>query len=299
MARLFNRTSALTLAKPTGFFAQEQANAIVIRQMRVRFKVEKHLGAEPNTATIMIDNLAERTRAALQVKPLHVRLDAGFDGEAARIFTGDLRHAFSTQDGPEWVTTLQVADGDRANRFARVTRSYRAGVDLRTAVTEAARALGLEVPRDVAASPELARQFSAGLTLSGRAAAELTRLLRSRGLSWSVQDGQLVILSATGTTAERAIILSKDLIGSPELGAPLVPPTTSSSDATPGTSSIVRATGKPILFARCLLHAGILPGRRVRIESAEISGLFRVHRVLHAGDTHGREWITEFEGTPV
>jgi hypothetical protein len=300
MARLFKRAAAVTLAKPTSFFAQEVGNAIVVRDLHVRFEIEKHLGSDPNTCTLMIDNLAERTRAAVQVKPLHVRVDAGYDGEVARLFTGDLRFGSSMQTGPggtEWTTTLQVADGDRANRFARVSRSYRAGVDVRTAVTEAARALGLEVPRDVATSPDLARQFAAGLTLHGNAASELTRLLDRVGLSWSVQDGQLVILSDSSTTADRAIVLSNDLIGSPELGAPLTPPTTATTSTK--TQAGIRASGKPILNARCLLHPGITPGRKVKIEAAAIKGVFKVRRVVHRGDTHGSEWTTEIEATPV
>lgn len=284
MAQLFDRAFRLTVAKPDGFFLQRGTNALVIERLRADFQAEKHLGKEPNTCRISVTNLAETTRVALQGKPLYVRLEAGYEGQVQRLFEGDLRWSQSVREGADWVTSLELGDGERAYRHARVPpRSYRAGVDVRTALTETARAMGLTLPAEAAGLRELSKQFTGGLTLSGVAADEMQRLLAPFGLVWSVQDGRLQILSASGTRADEALVISQDtgLIGSPEYGAP------------------ANAKDKPVLSLRTLLYPSVTPGGKILVQARAVRGVFKVQRVTHVGDTHGGAWDTEIEATPV
>jgi len=287
--RVFHRNASLTLARPRGtgadsYFTQD-ANAVVITELRMVGRIEKHLHAEPNTCTIDIYNLADATRAAIERKPLHIRFEAGYDGEFKRIFTGDLRRGWTTTEGPDRVTHLEIADGDRAYNHARVGRSFRAGVDKRTAVKEIARSMGLKVPTSIEEARELADQFASGLTLQGPSQRELTRVLRSAGMSWSVQNGSLQILRNTDVRADQAIVISEDtgMIGSPDYGPPKKPGATA------------------MLTAVVLLKPELTPGGRVLVDSRDIKrGLFRVERLIHVLDTDPRgPWQTEIEAKPL
>lgn len=288
---LYGRNARLTLARPRGggadsYFTQE-ANAVEITELRVSFQITKSLGSEPNTCVIEVYNLADVSRTAIERRPLHVQLEAGYDGEYARIFTGDLRWGSSTHESVDWVTRLEVADGDRAYNHARVKRSFKAGVDKKTVLDDIAKSMGWKgLPKSLDDARELVEQFSSGVTLQGPSRVEMDRVLKSAGMSWSVQDGQLQILRSTDVRRDRAFVVSQDtgMIGVPVYGAPK------------------KAGEAPILSVKMLLAPEVLPGGRIQLatKNKSINGFFRVERVVHTGDTDPRgEWQTEIDAKPL
>lgn len=283
MARLFKHAAAVTIARPiAGRFFGEEPNAIRATGLRATFEVERSLRKEPDSATVRVYNLAQNTRSEIEKLPLFVRLDVGYDGQLEQLFAGDVRYGISRRDGVLWETSLELGDGERAHRFARVNRSLGAGVDTLTAVREVARSMGLEVRVSPTSALQLRSQYAAGLALSGPARNELDRLLGRHGMTWSIQSGRLQILRLAEARVDLAPIVSQDsgLVGSPEWGPP------------------AKKGAPPTLHFSVLLHPGILPGGRVQLNSRAIRGIFRVARVLHKGDTHGNEWVTDVESVP-
>lgn len=284
MTTLFNRQAEVTLARPlTDADLAEpviRPNAVIVKGLRVVCHAEKHLEKEPNTCELSIFNLAEGTRKEVQHKPLWVRIDAGYEGELRRVFSGDVRWAESIHDGVNWETRLQLGDGDRnVSGGARVSRSYRAGVDARTAVVEAARAMGLKVRLSPLAELDLRQQFAGGLVLTGPAHRGLSQVLDAFGMNWSIQDSTLQILRGDETVATEVVVVSQEtgMVGTPAFGSP----------PEPGK--------KPILPVTKKLDARIKPGGRVIVKSRSIEGLFRCERVAHDFDTHGEAWDTQME----
>lgn len=143
--------------------------------------------------------------------------------------------------------------------------------------------MGLRVPKSAADAQELLTTFATGLTLEGPSQKELTRLLAPRGFKWSIQDSKLQILRDTDVRTDEAVLIIADtgMIGSPESGAP----------KNPGDV--------PILTVSTLIDPRLVPGVRMRVESRNISGLYRVEQVRHVGDTHGDDWTTRVEAKPV
>lgn len=280
--RLFSRAWKVTAYQgaPLQYFTRLR-KAIDLTSLRIQFSVEMHLDSEPNTARVTVTNAARATRAFLTARPLIVQIDAGYDGVARHLFTGDLRFGESTHEGTEWSTTIELGDGDRAFRHARVSRSYRAGTSVVVALREAAASMGLDLPVPIITSPALATQFAAGVVLHGPARDELTKLLAPYGYSWSVQAGKLVILRDGDTAADKALVISEEtgMIGSPELGAP-------------------ESGGPPHVTVRSLLYPEVVPGGKVSIQGQAVRGIYKVLRVTHAGDTHGGDWTTEIEARP-
>lgn len=272
--RLFKRAVQLTLAKPSGA-------ATVIRDLRVTFSIEKNLKKDPNTCKISVYNLAPQSRALVQVKPLTILLEAGYDGDVKRIFQGDLRYAESTHLGVSWQTSMQWADGDRAYRTARVSRAFKAGVSSRAMLSECAKSLGLILPASASARSELDTITEAGEALQGSAHEEFTRILAKHGLHWSIQDSKIQILRDGEARPDEALPVSQTtgLIGNIEYGAPTKP-------------------GHPrLLKFKTLLYPELVPGRKVQVTTSGsgINGIFAVQRVVHTGDTHGDEWQSEVE----
>ena len=282
--RLYKRVVAVTIARQqAGGFYRVLPNAVTVRDLRVAFAVEKHLGSEPNTCTVTIYNLNEDSRASLQRKPVQVRLEAGYDDNLARLFVGDVTWAQSSHEGSDWITKIQIGDGARSHAYAKVNRSFKAGVDKRTVIKELAGTMGLSMPNNIDQARELFDQFASGVSLEGPSQAEMTRVLKSSGMTWSVQDGRLQILRDGEVRADQAIVVDQTtgLIGSPEFGAP------------------TEAGKKPVLTFKMLLYPGLTPGVKVKVQTRAINGVFRVERVQHSGDAWGPDWYSEVEATPV
>lgn len=244
------------------------------------FEVEKSLSERtPNSAQIQIWNLNAAHRKEIQESPtVFVDLSAGYESGMSLIFRGDLREAHSFRDGPDWVTTITAGTGDEATK-KRVRKSFAPGASVREVIAAAADALGVGLgnasKRLIAAktkgndSPVMWN----GYTLYGNVKRELTRVLKSCGLTWSIQDGELQIIDMLGSTDDIVYLLSPEtgLVGSPERGS------------------------KGATNVRSLILPDIYPGRRVKIESANVNGVFRVETARHTCDTAGRDWYCDME----
>lgn len=262
-------------------------DTVRVEGLRVQFKVDKSTGKEPNTCEVRIYNLAENTRASMQKKHAPVILTAGYAGNAAVIFSGDARTVDHVKQGAEWVTIAKCGDGERAYQYSRINRSFKPGTRIADVALACADALGLNAGNLL---DELNRggfrggltEFSHGYVAYGKASAELDKVLRTAGLTYSVQNGELQVLRGAAPAPGRAVLLTPDsgLIGSPEHGTP-------------------EKKGKPsVLKARSLMQPQIVCGGRVEIRSGAIKGQFAVKKLSHAGDTHGTDWYTDLEGLP-
>lgn len=277
-----------TPANGEDFFVQRlggpggETNGIVITDLRMKFSVERDLKKHPNKCEIEIYNLAPTTRAALETEPLEVEFSAGHDGVNRLLFKGDLLHARSKQEGPNWVTRLQVSDGLRAFARARVNKSYRSGTPVKTILRDVARTMGQTLPREVEASTVLDAQIASGTVMSGASRDELERLLAPYGYDFSFQNGRLQVLRDEDSRNDTwPINESVGMIGTPEYGH-------------------ARRKGKPpSMDVTSLLYPELLPGGKVEITSLAAKGLFKLVKVKSHGDTHGDEWFTEAEVKPV
>lgn len=290
--RLFHRNARLTLIKPVvggGFFARGP-NALIINAgtkqgLKLTFKISKALGKEPNSCEINIYNLNENDRHQFSALPLQVQLDVGYDGTLARLFTGDLSFAYTTrEDKTSRKTVLQCHDGGRAYNEARISKSYKGPVSALQAVKDTVGSMGLQMPTSIAQAQELKKQFVSGLTLHGKSSQELTTLLKPTHIDWSIQDGQMQMLDAAGVRPDTAFVISQrnGMIDSPEFNAPKKP------------------KEKRVLKVKMLLYnPSLLPGGRIKVESDDVNGLFRIEKIEHSGDTEHADWYSDIEATPI
>ncbi|NNB89939.1 phage protein [Corallococcus exiguus] len=253
--------------------------------LRCVFRVVRTSGVEPNTAEVTLYNLAETTRRHLsQVHRAQVRLSAGYTGTVGLLFSGQARRVGGVQhvrSGPDWLTRVECGDGETALTTSRITRSFAPG----TSVRQVARALadtlnGVDMGNLEKALTQVQDvPFPHGFSTQSRTADELTTLLASRGLSWSIQDGRLQVLGASEVEPGQAVLLTPEtgLMGSPEYNTP------------------DKAKGPPTLKVRSLLQPSLRPGVLVQVRAAAVQGDFKVLKVTHNGDTHGPGWLSECE----
>jgi hypothetical protein len=280
---LFNRKIRVTIATPIkGDFAAVSTNVVEIENLRVQFKVDKGLGKEPNQCEVVVTNLSPERRAQVQTRGGKFILQAGYESGIRQLFIGDIRTLDHLRDGPNWHTKISSGDGERAFRFARVNESFKGGVTVGDVVNVLASALGLGLGNVPLVVDQLSAQYVNGFSAFGSASRELTRVLSGQKLSWSVQDGELLILRDNEDTGRMIPDLSPSsgLIGSPEFGA-------------------AEKNKGPVVKFKSLLDGRIKPGGRVKLNSLRYTGEVRVTKLSHSGDTAGGDWYTACEGEPL
>jgi hypothetical protein len=250
--------------------------------LRIAFKVHASLAKDPNTAEIKIYNLSPDNRAKLQGKGVPIILSAGYDTTEASIFSGDSRYITHESEGPTWVTKIQSGDGERIFAFARMSKSYAAGVSPGTILREAVAATSLKPGNLEAAISEIPRgglaTYARGYVAHGRAIDVIDSVAKSIGFSVSVQSGVLQFLRG-GVAPGPAVLLSPKtgLVGSPAFSNP------------------EKKGEAPRLLVKSLLQPSIVCGGQVSVQSENVKGAFRVQKLDHTGDTMGSEWYTSLE----
>ena len=256
------------------------------------FEVTKSTKREPNTATCKIWNLSPEHRRQLdRTSRLALTIEAGYVDSTSLLFSGDVRVAQSgpgverrrkadktkmrgVRDSVDIVTEIEAEDGGNSYRTATVQRSFARGTPVTAVLRAAVEAMGIgegnlyELGLD--ASLGDVGMYENGTVLAGQAHREVDRIVRSCGLTWSVQNGALQLKRGRNALATSAVRLSPStgLVGSPSMDA----------------DGFVEAVS--------LLNGSLYPGRPVVLASRDIEGSFQVKRVRHAGETTGQEWYS-------
>jgi hypothetical protein len=250
------------------------------KALTVGFKVDKSLDQTPNKAELRIFNLHPTHRAQVaEQSTVPVQIDAGYEEGASTIFLGRLSSSKSIPDGAgNWITTLSSADGAVEAKTNRVSVSVAKGAATDVVLRAVVSALGVaegNVSDAIAKikANALGQLFASGTVLHGRAAVEMTRICRSVGLRWSVQDGKLQFLSLRQALAGKAVLLSSST-GLVE--TPTVDP-------------------KGVLKARMLMAPDVFPGRLLVLQSKVHGGQWRIEKTSHTGDTKAADWFIDIE----
>jgi len=252
----------------------------------VAFSVTRTLKRDPNTCELRVYNLGQALRRELASKAkagLFVTLAAGYGTRLSQLYRGDLRDVFSVREDTGWVTTISSGDGEQARRNAQIRRAFPRGTKVDVMLRALTESLGVGMgnsTRALMGAKKLTQGSSelvSGAVTHGSAAVELTELLRSVGMEWSIQDGELQLLDKGHALDTEVIVLTPEtgLVGSPE----------------PGHKGTMKAVVRII--------PGLQPGAQVMIESSEVRGQFRVERIDFAGDTSQEDWVARIEGKEI
>jgi hypothetical protein len=282
--QLFNRVVKLTIAAPIAgtFRTQPTQSAMVVRDLRVRFKISKSLRKEPNHSKIEVYNLNETSRGQLQGKGSRVWLEAGYGTTLAQAFAGDVRFIDHVKEHSDWVSKFELGDGERAYVNGRVNKSFKAGTTKADVLKALAAQSGWDLGNITDFYASLGQKYLSGYVAWGNANREIDRLLRSQGLTFSVQDGAIQILPLTGYTPAAAVLIDEahGMIGSPEAG------------------SAPHKKKARTLKVKCLLDPDkirLKPGQRISLQSAQYKGTYIIQKLEMNADTHGNEWEADLE----
>lgn len=289
----FDRTYRLLVGPPG------QKGVEILPPLHITFDLEKDAEEKPNLYKIRIWNLAKDTRDAI-IKPDNVAvLYAGYVEEDGPLLIalGSVTYGYTFFDGPDVITELEVLDGFVEIRDTVVSLGYGAGVRASDIIRGVSQQMGLHLvmPRD---APD--RVWQNGFSYYGAARTALHKVVQGTGLEWSIQNGELQVISKRGTTPRTAVVLAADsgLLGHPERQREGAREKAKVKDEVSGdnrniTSAKQQRDGWRVTS---LLLPQINPGDLVKLESRTVEGWFRVESLRHIGDWGGSgDWSTELD----
>lgn len=247
------------------------------------FSVDRNLALEPNTAEISIFNLSPANRKRIgEQNGVGVQLTAGYEGSEGLIFQGVLRRVESFRAGlVDFETRIAGGDGEDAIQTSRSSSTFPPGSTLIQALQVLIADLGVGVgnlPVAIAqyGLTKFTKAFPRGMVVTGSTADELSELLRSVGLSFSIQNGEIQIAESGVPSALSVVNLTAKtgLVGSPSINDGL-------------------------LAATAFLNPEIVPGGLVNVVSADVVGAFTVTRATYHGMTRSSDWYVDLEGDAV
>ena len=247
-----------------------------VSELDLEFTIQKDTKRTPNEAQLVIYNMNEDSRSrAENTTPRRVVIRAGYkqDGDPPpTLFVGDARRVYSEVDGLDVITEVEARDAGNAWINGRMSKSYAPGVSVSRVLRDAVEILGIgEGNIDDFADQAMingASTFPDGFVATGPARLVIQEIVRGQGLRWSVQGGALQIMRRRQPLQRSAVLLRA---GSGLLGSPT-------------------KDEKGVVTAAALIRPGLDPGRRIVLESRNISGSFEIRAVEVRGSTRDNDW---------
>lgn len=236
---------------------------------RIRFKCEKTIDSTPNKATVSIYNLNPDSRSAVEREGSILTLQAGYGDSVETVFEGNIAKGVTVKDGADYITEIEIGDGLSAFQNSTLDQSFKPGTQVRDVVRTLTQAFGVSQGEQ---RPIPTQVLNNGIVVSGPVRDSLTKILDRLGLKWSIQNNQLQILDDGGSTDEEVILLSPN-------------------------SGMVGIPKKREQGIECvsLLRPSINPGRRFKLESKFVNGIYIAEKVTHEGDSHSGNFLSSIE----
>ena len=270
------------LAGQSGFEIGEETDQG--RALHIKFDLEKTDVSSNNTGTISIWNLNDEHVSVLEQKDCMIALYAGYGDTKPLIFSGNVTNPETAMESTDRKTDLDVVDGRVAIRDTYLSLSYVGETLLQTIYGDCINQMGITCIYSQGAAVLLAAtKLPFGYAFIGTAADCLTQLCNAYGLKWSIQNGVCQVLLAAEPISQQAYLLSEEtgLIGVPKRVA------MSAESTVQGSSDSKTVYGYEVEY---FLNGAINVNDLVQLQSAKVSGYFRVKNIQISGDNLEGDW---------
>ncbi len=260
-----------------------------VSTLRCTFQIEKSLSETPNYAEIVLYNLSAQTENSIIKEGAKVILEAGYQSpQYGLIFSGDIVQPLrGKEDNTTYTLTLVSQDGDLFYNKGIINASFRAGQTPRDVLENIAKqstnALEIEQLSDNLSQAALPR----GKAFFGLTRDYFRQIAKSEQAAFYINNNKIEFVKAMDLPSDEIIKLSgkSGLIGMPEQ-----------------TEEGIQATCllNPLLDLNKMIAIDLSSiqrqkaGKENEIKNIEGSGIFKIIKLTHKGDSRGDEWYTEF-----
>jgi len=262
---------------------------IDVSELRCTFQIEKSISETPNYAEIVLYNLSAQTENSIIKEGAKVILEAGYQNpQYGLIFSGDIVQPLrGKEDNTTYTLTLISQDGDLFYNKGIINASFRAGQTTRNILEnmtkQCSNALELGQISDNLSQTALPR----GKALFGLTRDYFRQMAKSEQAAFYINNNKIDFVKAMDLPTNEVIKLNgkSGLIGMPEQ-----------------TEEGIQATCllNPLLDLNKMVSIDLRSIQRQKVDkengikNIEGSGIFKIIKLTHKGDTRGDEWYTEF-----
>jgi hypothetical protein len=279
---------------------------LLIEDLRVQFEVAKTIDKAPNTAIIKIYNLNPSNEEKFKEDD-DIFLNAGYYGAMKQVFCGNIKHVYRYREGNDHITEIEAGDGDKDFRHAVMNETLASGTTINQLLD---RAVGTfkDVGGTVRGHVQITdRTRLRGKVISGNTRTVLDDVARESGANWSIQDGQLVIVSTNDVLPGQAVVIRADtgMLGAPEINDKgiavkcLMNPTLRVNGAIKLDNNGIKAKrqqAQALATKREKQETNAPVGREnQQLVRLDPDGIYKVLKLTHKGDNRGPDWVSEIE----
>ena len=252
---------------------------LLIEQLKIRFEIKKTLETKGNFCKIDIYNLSEKDRNAISSEQYaFFQMKCGYSEDVGliNIAQGNISDVVHFVSNPDIITTIYSKDGLKAIKNNYIQLSFSENTALSTIVNTIINKISLPVRFTNLKSTSIKRGYS----FSGSVSDAMQDLAMQYGFEWSIQNGQIQILTKNTSTNLQVFLLTPEtgLIESPNR-------TIKNKD--------FEKKNKGEYSVTCLLNPQLEVGDIIKINSNTLNGSFLIRELTHIGDTMGNEWYTK------
>lgn len=271
-----------------------KSGALDLSQFRIKFAVKRSDTMTPNTADILVYNLAPETAAQIQAdfKTKTVILEAGYVGNSGIIFKGNIKQVIiGRESATDTFVNIIAGDGDQAFNYSVINTTLAAGS---TQADQVGAAVTAMTPKGVTAgqigtfSPF---QLPRGKVMFGNARDYLRDVAQTNRSSWSIQDQKLTFVKQKAyLPGERVVLTSKTgMIGTPEQTTEGV---NTKSLLNPRLKISGRVEINEASVARLKINLSVANSPANIPAPVAADGVYYLLVVEHTGDTRGVPWYS-------
>lgn len=252
-----------------------EIGAEVPSPLHISFSLERADVETQNTGKLSIWNLNPEHLSQLEQKDCLVVVKAGYGNQLGIVFAGVITFFTTSMDGADRLTEIEVVDYRVEVRDTYVSLSYEGVVGVETVMEEIGGQMGVTVSYSYNAEFS---KFQNGFSFVGAGKDALSKACDSSGLCWGIHNGVLQIKKTGDVMSNQVYVLSAStgMIGIPK--RVLI----SNNDGSDGSS-----LGYDVVF---LMNASIHVDDYVKVESAYLTGYFRVYSLQIEGDNLSGFW---------
>ncbi|VVD75611.1 hypothetical protein PAQ31011_00854 [Pandoraea aquatica] len=289
------------LRKASLIIGEKAGDALDLSDLRFAFDVKRGDSQTPNSAHIRVFNMSPDTMTRVQKEFKRVVIQAGYKGNYGLIFDGTV---VQTRRGRESAldTKLEItaADGDAAYNFAVVNTTLAAGSTAQDHFDAVAKSMvrygvGVGYTAGLQSNP-----LPRGKAIFGMARNFMRGVARATQTTWSIQDGQIVVIPETSYMPGTIPVINADtgMLGMPtQTQNGISVKVLLNPNIKIGT--LVQLDNAAIqLSEQSLARSGAKPDAKPSGEGVQKSRLvsnelYYVAVAEHHGDTQGDNWYTE------
>lgn len=271
------------------------SQAVLIKDLRITFDIQKSRISYPNKAKIQIYNLSETTRSQIKKEFTDILINAGYVGNVQMIFKGNIKNVYHHIDGVDTVTEIYAGDGDAAwvESVANIAVSSQQSLK-DTVISLVSTMSGITIGK--LQGLDQGNVSEKTVTLSGATREQLNKLAATYNFDWSITNSvfETVSKNAAVEPQGRATIVSATagMVGSPtvtEIGADVT--TLLNPLLLPNRWIFISASGSDVSLGD--------PYFRVANKNTVAQGYYIINELEHTFDNRGGDALTKIKARQV